>query len=142
MEVRVEVGVERYRDRRDVGLWAHDLERHENAVVEAALQFQVGLDSGVVEEIAGPRRKLRRTGRGPGDLVGLGGKAGVVVDQVGGRGCGDAHRVRLPVGGRDEQRRRRLGSAGIRPASHALSDSHVSGGDHSMKKQGPPPCGM
>ena len=113
MERRIEVALQRQHHHRDLRLGIDDHERHEHAVVEAALGILADLQSGGGDEALDLGGDLRRAGRRIPQLIGVGGEAVIVVEHAG-RGGGADGRLRLfPVGGGDDE--------GLRPLGQRLS---------------------
>ena len=135
--------LERQLHRRHVGIGIGELERHERAVIEAALGSSAAvLKPAVPSSSARAPASAGSPGAGHVSLIRLGRKAVIVVEH---RRMGRCHHGRhglFPMRRDDEQRaRRRLGSART-DRKYAINASTSSRGSPiSTNGHGPPPCG-
>src|SRR5690348_6420245 len=83
MQGRVERVVERKRNNGNIRLRENDLEGNEYAVIVSAAWIRRRGQTCAMEQCGHASREFRVARRRPGQLVGIGGEAGVVVDQLG-----------------------------------------------------------
>ena len=104
VESRVERVIEGKRDDGDLRVRESDLERNEYAMVVAALRIGGRGQTGAVQHSTYPGGQSGIAGGGPGELVGVCGEAGVVVDELrlSGRAGGEGRFLAMPA---DDQQR-------------------------------------
>ena len=144
VEGGIEILAQRQHDDRDFGLRIDDQEGHEHAVIEAALA--VGRD-GQARRLDEPlhfSRQLRIARRGIAELIGVLGKAVIVVEHAGLRVDADGRLIRLPMRGDDQERLRPLGqrfeNAG-EIVAQPVPGVRAEGRRKLDPEAGPPPCG-
>ena len=94
---RIQVMAQRQLNHRDIRLREHQLQRNEQAMVEAALRIHPGGLAALVEQRGHPLGQRRLAGSRVAQLVGVRRKAVIVVDQLGAGRTGHAERRFQPV---------------------------------------------
>ena len=139
----IERAIQRQLQRRQRGVRIDQQHRHERPMVEVALRIRRGRDPRSLQQLLHARRQRRIAGGRPGQLVGVGRKAGVVEQHAGLGGALDGRHRLLPVGRDQQHGTRTLGQGGDQPAQVGLEGLPGVRGTHRPfhEEQGPPPCG-